>query len=169
MGEPVVLRRLTARDAPVIAAWATDPEFVREAGWPPTRSADEYLRHHADLIKEPPPGFLRLGVRAGDDLVGYVDFYGEDPERREIGFLIGLRNLWGRGLGRAAVAAGLRYGFGELGLREITAEAYAAHRRSIHILHRLGFHETGRRDDHGAPSLCFSITAPRLPRGIVAG
>ena len=80
-------------------------------------------------------------------LVGYVDLQGDDPHRRELGFAIGERSRWSRGLGRRAGAAGLDYGFDQLGLQEIWAEALDANQRSVRILQRLGLVETCRGDD----------------------
>jgi len=168
---PVVLRPLAVADATVIAEWAADPDFVREADWSRRSSAGEYEHHHRKLIEQPPRGFIRLGVCSGNDLVGYVDFHGENPNCRELGFLIGARGRWGRGFGLSAAIAALRYGFDELGLDEITAEAFDSNQRSIRILRRLGFHETGRNDDvqlRGTPATLvrFTILAPQWRRGL---
>ncbi|BFU42377.1 GNAT family N-acetyltransferase [Krasilnikovia sp. MM14-A1004] len=142
-GPAVTLRVLTPQDAAVIAGWASDPQFCREAEWTPGLPAHEYERFQRRLIETPPHDLIRLGACSGSDLVGYVAFQGDEPARRELGFVIGVRNLWGRGLGRGAAAAGLRYGFVELGLQEIWAEALEANQRSIRILRRLGLRETG--------------------------
>lgn len=76
-------------------------------------------------------------------LVGYVDLHGCDRERRELSFLVGPAALWGRGLGLAVARAGLTYGFDELRLREVWAQAIDANRASIRTLQRLGMAETG--------------------------
>ncbi|GAB1694422.1 GNAT family N-acetyltransferase [Krasilnikovia sp. M28-CT-15] len=145
--EPAVtLRVLTPQDAAVIAGWASDPQFCREAEWTPGQAAYEYERFQRRLIETPPKDLIRLGVVSEGHLVGYVDLHGADPDRRELGFVIGLRNLWGHGLGLGAAAAGLHHGFVELGLQEIWAEAYEANRRSTRILRRLGLRETGFGD-----------------------
>ncbi len=77
-------------------------------------------------------------------MVGYVDLHGDQPHRREIGFVIGERSRWGQGLGRLAAAAGLDHGFHQLALQEIWAEAMDANQRSVRILQSLGMLETGR-------------------------
>jgi RimJ/RimL family protein N-acetyltransferase len=144
---PVNLRPLEGPDADVMARWAEDVEFCRAAGWTAGRSLAEYRRFHQGLIVSPPAQLIRLGVAQEGSLVGYVDLHGDESHRRELGFLIGDRARWGRGLGRSAAAAGLDYGFGRLDLAEIWAEAFDANRRSIRILQRLGMVETGRGDD----------------------
>lgn len=139
----VVLRPLTIEDAVVIACWAADEDFCRAAEWSIGRSAEEHRAFQTQLITSPPPGLLRLGAVHGDRLVGYVDLHGNQPDRRELGFLVGPRSLWGLGLGLAVARAGLVFGFEERGLREIWAEALDANRASIRILQRLGTTETG--------------------------
>lgn len=144
---PVTLRPLQLEDADVIAGWAADPEFCHEADWTPGLPLAELQRFHQRLIQSPPPELIRHGAIQGGTLVGYVDLHGDEPDRREIGFVIGERRRWGRGLGCWAGTAGLDYGFEQLGLQEIWAEALDANHRSVRILQRLGLLETGRGDE----------------------
>ena len=164
MKGPVILRPLERRDADVIARWAADPEFCRAADWTVGLPFDQCRAFHRDLIDSPPADLLRLGAVHDAELVGYVDLHGDEPGRRELGFVIGERSRWGRGLGRSAAGAGLDHGFDRLGLREVWAEALDANRRSVRILQSLGFTETGKGADSmflGRPTSYrqFTITA----------
>lgn len=142
----VVLRELLPEDADLIALWTRDEDFCLAAGWT-TRPVEEHQAFHRRLIAAPPADLLRLAAVHNQHLVGYVDFHGSDPNRRELGFLIGPREAWGRGLGLAVGRAGLRYGFQDLGLEEIWAEALDANRASVRILQKLGMTETGWGDE----------------------
>ncbi|MBO3083015.1 GNAT family N-acetyltransferase [Cellulomonas fengjieae] len=139
----VSLRPLTVDDAGAIASWARDEEFCRAAEWPVGRGLEFYSSFYRRSISEPPADLLRLGVVHGGHLIGYVDLHGDEPDRRELGYLIGERRLWGKGVGTVAAAAGLEYGFADIGLREIWAEALDANEPSVRILRRLGMRETG--------------------------
>jgi len=97
---PVTLRKLTLQDADVFATWAADPTFCHEADWTTGLSFAEYQHFHQTLIQSPPPELIRLGVMHEGILVGYVDLHGDEPHRRELGFVIGERSRWGVGLGR---------------------------------------------------------------------
>ena len=96
---PVTLRPLELGDADVIARWAADPEFCHQADWTPGLPFSERQRFHQRLIQSRPPDLIMLGVIHRSVLVGYVDLHGDEPHQREIGFVIGERARWGRGLG----------------------------------------------------------------------
>jgi len=64
-------------------------------------------------------------------------------DRRELGYLIGGRDRWNRGLGTLVARAGLAHGFDVLRLQTIWAEAVDANAASAAILRRIGMRETG--------------------------
>lgn len=139
----VVLRPLTLHDAIVLSDWAADDNFCRAAEWTVGLPAEEHHAFHSQLIASPPQDLIRLGAVHKGRLIGYIDLHGEESDRRELGFLIGPRPLWGQGIGLAVARAGLVYGFRKLGLRQVWAEALDANRASVRILERLGMTETG--------------------------
>lgn len=139
----VALRSMALEDADVIAGWAADKEFCRTAGWTLGLSFEEHREFQARLICSPPSELTRLGAVHEGRLVGYMALQGQEPHRRELGFLIGPRTFWGRGLGRVIARAGLRHGFEELQLEAIWAEALDANHASVRVLQRLDMRETG--------------------------
>ncbi|WP_409484333.1 GNAT family N-acetyltransferase [Arsenicicoccus dermatophilus] len=165
----VELRSLTVDDATTLASWAADEHFCRVAGWTLGRSVAE---HRATFCRrlESAPDLIRLGATHDGELVGYVDLHGEEPGRRELGYLVGPRARWGQGLGLAVARAGLRHGFEVLGLRTIWAEAVDANVPSVRILQRLGMTETGWGDaathlDRPTRYRRFEITVEEYDRG----
>ncbi|MFF5084519.1 GNAT family N-acetyltransferase [Actinoplanes sp. NPDC000266] len=161
------MRPLTPADAATIASWSRDPRFVAAAEWTPGLTLDTHLAFQLHIVTGPPAGLIRLAAVHAGELVGYVDLQGEEPHRRELGYVIGDSSRWGKGYGGQAARAGLAYGFGELGLTEIWAEALTGNIASIRILQRLGMTEI----DHGTPGPYrrFSVTAgsgraPGLPQ-----
>lgn len=95
----------------MLASWARDVEFCREAGWSADLPHEQILASWRDLIQATPPDLIRLGVIHEGVLAGYVDLHGSELWCRELGFVIGARDRWGRGLGRRAAAAALHYDF----------------------------------------------------------
>lgn len=143
----VVLRPLGAADAEVVAAWGEDLLFCDAAGWSRDLGPTERRVRWAALADDPPHGLLRQAAVVGGEVVGFVDLNGSEPGRRELGYVVGGRERWGRGLGTALARAGLAYGFDVLGLDVIWAEAAHANAASIRILQRIGMTETGRGED----------------------
>lgn len=141
--ERVWLRPLALDDAQTIARWGADEAFCLAAGWTVGRDREAHVSFQQRLISQPPPDLVRLGVQRHDDLVGYVDLHGDEPARRELGFVIGPRALWGRGIGTQAARAGLLHGFTVMHLQEIWAEALEANVASTVILSKVGMTETG--------------------------
>jgi len=150
--EVVHLRPLVPGDAQTLASWARDVAFCQAADWSADLPYERYSTFWRDLIQAPPPDLIRLGVIHEGVLAGYIDLHGSEPTRRELGFVIGSRDRWARGLGRRAAAAALRYGFQDLRLNEVWAKALDANQRSVRLLQRLGMRETARGDE--AEFLC---------------
>lgn len=158
-----VLRPLARGDAEVLASWSQDREFCRAAEWSPDRPLGEALAHFQRLIDSPPLELLRFGLIEGGVLVAFTDLHGLQDRRRELGFTVGDRSRWGRGLGRIAASLTLDHAFGSLGLQTVWAEAYEANTRSLRVLEHLGFHRTGAGAEGsylGAPTayVQFEIT-----------
>ncbi|HEY9309724.1 MAG TPA: GNAT family N-acetyltransferase [Microbacterium sp.] len=160
----VTLRPLIAADAGTLASWATDPVFCAHAGWRLRESPVDAIEWWREAIARPDPKLHRLLVLSENDSVGYVDLYGDDERRRELGYLIGPSARWGRGLGTAAALSALEFGFTDLGLDTIWAEAVEANVSSVRILRRLAMRPVGVGASAtflGAPSryLTFEISA----------
>jgi RimJ/RimL family protein N-acetyltransferase len=159
------LRPLSPEDLDVLTAWGSDDELCAAAEWSIGKPPEYHRLHWQTLIENTSPDLIRLAVVIGyDQLVGYCDLFGRDPDQRELGFVIAERRLWGHGLGRAAAALMLEHGFAEMRLRSIVAEAWDANERSVRILQRLGMREIGRSEtgtNRGVPThyRMFEMTA----------
>jgi RimJ/RimL family protein N-acetyltransferase len=161
--DQVFLRPLVLADVAICASWGLDRHFCEHAGWTVGLPLSAHEAHWQLMVDQPKVDHLRLAAVAGDQVVGYVDFAGDEPARRELGYVIGPSERWGQGLGGTVARLGLEYGFHELGLDEIWAEAVDANRASVRILASAGMTETGRGEDEpflGAPSFYrqFAIT-----------
>lgn len=164
----VVLRPMLASDAPVFASWAADAQFCAQAGWRTRSDVEGLVPRWRTLMANPDPKLVRLTAVCDGDVVGYVDLHGDSERTRELGFAIGGSERWGKGLGLAAAAAGLAYGFDELGLSSIWAEALEANVASVRILQRLGMTYTGRGAEEpfaGVPSVYLQHRVTRSDWG----
>jgi RimJ/RimL family protein N-acetyltransferase len=145
--DEVFLRRLDPADVATLASWGMDRRFCEYAGWRLDRSLAGHEAHWERLIAEPKADHLRLAAVVDGELVGYVDLAGGEPDRRELGYVVGPSERWGQGLGGVVARLGVEYGFGVLGLREIWAEALDANAASVRILTSLGMTEVGRGEE----------------------
>lgn len=142
------LRPLSHDDIEIMAKWGTDAELCAAAEWSIGLPLETHRDHWQRVIDNPSSDLVRLAVTIEKDrIVGYADLFGSDPDQRELGFVIGDRSRWGQGLGYAAAAAMIDYGFVQVRLRSIIARAWDANVRSIRILRRLGMREIGRGED----------------------
>lgn len=161
----VFLRPLGMADVATYVSWGRDRRFCEHAGWTVDLPDAALEAHWQALVERPKPDLLRQAAVAGDDVIGYVDLFGAEPERRELGYVVGPSGRWGRGLGGIVARLGVEYGFGVLGLQEIWAEAVDANQASVRILESLGMTETGRGQDEtflGVASYyrCFVLRRP---------
>src|SRR5262245_15517915 len=131
------LRALIRSDIATYSQWGEDRRLCEQAGWTVDLPLAEHEAHWRRLMDEPHPVLVRLAAVRGDEVVGYVDLHGLEGTRRELGYVVGPSARWGQGLGTAIARLGLEYGFDELGLEEIVAEAVDANRGSIRILQKL--------------------------------
>ena len=68
--------------------------------------------------------------------------------RGTIALIIGEKTQWGRGHARRCVALAAEFALGRLGLRKLTAGAYANNRASVRCFEAAGFVQEARLKDH---------------------
>lgn len=145
--ERLALRPVAREDIPAIVALAGDAEVAQwtvsirhplsEAevtAWLASRTAGgeqafAILRKGESALI----GVVGITVRAGADAGG---------QKGEIGYWIG-RPYWGKGFATEAVRRVLLHGFGTLGLAEVEATVFPGNDRSVQVLNKTGFIETG--------------------------
>ncbi|MFE9746092.1 GNAT family N-acetyltransferase [Saccharothrix saharensis] len=145
--ERLVLRPFTAADAPVLAAYRSDPDVARYQGWEApftVAQAKEFVR---DVATADPtaPGWYQFAVEAGGVLVGDVGVgLHENRMQADIGYTLATGHQ-GRGYAAEAVGRVLEYLFEVRGLHRVSAECDPRNVRSARLLTRLGFRQEGHR------------------------
>ncbi|MEU4741467.1 GNAT family protein [Actinosynnema sp. NPDC023658] len=148
--ERLVLRPLTAADAPAFAAYRSDPEVARYQGWEAPFSlaqAEEFVR---DVGAADPtaPGWYQFAIEVGGVLVGDVGVgLHENGMQADIGYTVATAHQ-GHGYATEAVRRVLAYLFEVRGLHRVSAECDARNVRSVRLLTRLGFRQEGHRVQH---------------------
>lgn len=165
--ERLHLRVLDLADAPAIFEIFSDAEATRFWGSP--RMTD--ISQAEKFIGETHKGFenLRLlewGVveTASSRLIGICAYASWDRshKRAEIGFALN-RDTWGRGYMKELLAVFIPFGFNELELHRIEADADPRNLASISLLEHFGFKEEGYLRDRYhlngevQDSICFGL------------
>lgn len=144
----LIVRRFREADAPVLAAYRSDPEVARFQSWDapfPLLRAETAV---AGFIAADPdkPGWFQYAVERTEDraLIGDVAVHlHENLMQAEIGFT--LATAYQRmGFATEAVTAVLDRLFGLQGLHKVAGECDARNTASAALLERLGFSQEGR-------------------------
>lgn len=145
---PVRLRRKRPGDVADDYAWRTDPEIARFDGRPPLRMS--YPEFSAQAEREMLFGSASRGSFSIEDAegrhIGNIMYYNaaEGRESAEIGMVIGAEPDRGRGHGRAAVVAFVRYLWSEQPFRHLYLHTLEWNERARRCFRDAGFDETAR-------------------------
>jgi ribosomal-protein-alanine N-acetyltransferase len=146
----VYLRNLTEQDATAAyLGWLSDPDVnaYLEVRFSPPKHVDELARFIRDTNKSPDSLLLGIFVSPGDRHIGNIKLGPIDWHHLtgDVGFLIGDKRQWGKGLASTAIGLISDYALTQLGLAKVTAGCYARHEGSRRALLKAGFVEEGRR------------------------
>lgn len=142
-GDRVLLRPLASGDLRRCVKWFSDPQVVRFLGrsTPVTLAEEErwfreYRRRSDEQI---------FAIEVDSHHIGNLGLHKVDRVHRkaELGIVIGEPAYWSRGYGSDAVRAGLRYGFGSLGLNKISLDVIEYNERGIRSYEKVGFQREG--------------------------
>jgi RimJ/RimL family protein N-acetyltransferase len=146
-GEKVYLTALTKEDAPTVARWETNTEYMRMGESNPARprTADKLAEWIDESNKK--DNCFRFGIRLveGDALIGDTELGGIEWQHAVgwLGIAIGEPENWGKGYGREAMSLLLRFGFWEINLYRIQLTVFAYNERGIAAYEKLGFVHEG--------------------------
>lgn len=156
--ERLILRPWRENDFDAFAAMAADPKVMEFLLPLPDRAASdanaERLKTH---IEEHGFGFWAMELRGLAPFIGFTGLLPLKPDAPyapavEIGWRLA-RPHWGKGYAVEAAKASLKYGFDELGLKEIVALTVPANIRSQQVMRRIGMvrNEADDFDHPGVP------------------
>jgi aminoglycoside 6'-N-acetyltransferase len=141
-GEHVLLRPLTAADAPLLAGMARQPGFAR--WWPDLR--EDELRRMADGAGD----VVAFAVVVEGEVVGLAQFHEEDdPGYRHAGIDLALGDDWqDRGLGTDTVRTLARHLVHERDHHRLVIDPAADNARAIRCYEKVGFRAVGILREH---------------------
>jgi RimJ/RimL family protein N-acetyltransferase len=128
-------------------AWLNDPEvteWIVQGDFPLTRLAEEEFFDTVAKEGDTAAHFAiesTEGVHLGFSGIIHIDWR---HGYAVTGSFIGRTDFWGKGYGSDAVLVRTRYAFEVLGLRLLLSEVFDGNRRSVGMLEKAGYRETGR-------------------------
>ncbi len=134
-GKQVTLRATEPRDADALRAIRRDPEISR---W--------WDEPEGDFPMDLDPDLTRLTIRAGDEIVGMIQF-AEDPDPKYRSASLDLfvaPSHQRRGFGSEAIRLVVDHLLGERGHHRLTIDPAAHNRAAIACYSKAGFREVGR-------------------------
>ena len=141
----LVLRRFRLDDAMALAAYRSIPEVARYQSWSAPYSLEKAHYAVQTMVAAEPtmPGWFQYAVELAEDktLIGDVGVnLADNLMQAEIGYTLRPDH---QGHGYATEAAGelMRLAFADLGVRRVTAAAFADNLPSLRIMERLGMRQ----------------------------
>lgn len=137
----LLLRRWTDDDREPFAALNADPSVMERFPAPVSREESDALvdRIEAGLEQR---GWGLWALEAPDGFIGFTglsipSFEADFLPAVEVGWRLA-RSAWGKGYASEAASASLRYGFQELGLKEVISFTARENLRSQRVMRRIG-------------------------------
>ena len=139
----LLLRRVSASDAPQIMALRGNPEAMRYIPKPLVTNLEQELEHFGmiDAKIESNEGInWAVTLKGETKLIGIIGHYRVQPEnhRAELGYML-LPEYQGKGIMTEAIDVALKYGFEKMQLHSIEAIIDPANTASERVLQKNGF------------------------------
>ncbi len=144
-GDKVILGALIQSDAQALYAWMNDPAIALSNGcWRPTDGMD-FSNWFQAIGKDANRVTFAIRKKGERAAVGYLSILSIHSVFRsaEMGVTIGPEALRNQGLGRDAMALGLRYCWNHLNLERVTLRIYGDNPAAIRCYQAVGFQVEG--------------------------
>jgi len=150
--------------------WMNDPQVNQYLEFRFESSSEADLRNYvAKFQNDRNNVFLAIIARDTDMHIGNVKLGPIDwnHESADMGFVIGEKAYWGRGIVTEVIQLVARYAFDALHLHKVTASCYSTNGGAIRALEKAGFaHEGSRKEQHKSrgeyvDQVLFGLVGPR--------
>lgn len=148
-GERIYLKQLLPQDVTEeYVGWLNDPEINQFLELRFEKQTLESVKDYVDkLSKDPSNLMFGIFLKENDKHIGNIKIGSINNLHKfaEIGFLIGDREMWGKGYASEAIKLASDYGFQKLKLHKIYAGCYSNNMGSAKALQKAGFEIEGVR------------------------
>jgi RimJ/RimL family protein N-acetyltransferase len=164
----LALVALSLEHAPAVFAYASDPEISHLVAWPRHEHLEASRRFVARaMVGYAEGGYYEWGLiqRTDQAFLGTCGFGEIDMARGvgDIGYVLA-KPYWGQGYATEAAAAVLQFGFVQLGLRLIEAQAFPENIASLRVMAKLGLRYRETRPMSQEPGMSYSVCVWQIER-----
>ncbi len=152
IGKKIFIRLLSPEDVTQeYVNWMQDEEIVQylESRW--RVSTIEDIKEYVKTINNSPNDFL-LGIfdKENSEHIGNIKIGSINQIHRyaDIGFIIGNKKYWGKGIASEAIELATKFAFEELNLNKLIAGIYEGNIGSTKALIKMGYREVGILKKH---------------------
>ncbi len=152
LGKKIRLRAPSTTDIPAWVTWLNDPEVTAHLTMPAVIGYEDQSKWLQRMTAN--PDHIRLFTVEYLDktdwvMVGHCNYQDIDWRNRnaEVGFFLGNKKYWDRGIGTETASLLLQFGFETMQLNRIWLRVYQSNQRAIHTYEKVGFiQEAVQRD-----------------------
>ncbi len=146
----VTLRPVETNDLDTWYDWEQNIDLAILASWTPLLSKTAFKQKFEQRINEPRDDMKYFALDYEGQFVGVlqlamIDHY---ERRATLSIFLGVKELWGRGIGSTALRLLLDYAFTVQGLERVYAEVFGFNKRSQQLMERVGFQKEGILRQH---------------------
>ncbi|GIP61052.1 GNAT family protein [Paenibacillus sp. FSL W8-0186] len=143
----IKLRKLSANDYTTYHDWRNDMEVMETT----SLNFDIYTLEETEQFisaiaaQSTAKGYL-IEYKETEQTVGIVSLINIDYKNRsaECVIDIGVKDVWGKGIGTAAISLILEYAFNELNLNRLYLQVFSFNERAIKLYEKMGFIHEGK-------------------------
>jgi [ribosomal protein S5]-alanine N-acetyltransferase len=146
----VKLRELNTTDASSIyVGWLNDPDVNKYLEPSDNPHTLDTITNYIKVNKRSKHNYL-YGIFVEDIHVGNIKIgdVNKNHDTAEIGYLIGNKDYWGKGIASEAIRQIIKLSIHKYGLAKISAGVYEGNIASERVLRKCGFSQEGRRKSH---------------------
>lgn len=145
--ELIKLRKLSPGDCGIYHTWRNDPAVMCSTS--PALdlyTAEETEKYISAIAAQPNAKGYMIEHKESGRTVGIVSLIRIDSKNRcaELIIDIGEKDMWGKGIGTAAVTLILQFAFDELNLHRVFLQVFAFNEHAIKLYEKMGFTHEGR-------------------------
>ncbi|ADY51406.1 GCN5-related N-acetyltransferase [Pseudopedobacter saltans DSM 12145] len=151
MSAAIYLRELSIEDAEILYKWRNEPEIWVFTKFRPLTEVtlETETKWLKKVLNNKNEYRFAICLSQDDKYVGNVQLLNVENGNAELHIFVGVRTLWGKGIGKAATINILDFAFYELKLESIFLEVHKENKKAKGIYNSLGFRELNRKGQEG--------------------